>query len=75
MKRITKKPWFGPKRYGLGISPKSWQGWLITFDFAAFLIIIGYYWPDINFWVGFIITILALAILFTTMILMHGSEK
>jgi hypothetical protein len=27
--------WFGPKRLGVGISPRSWQGWLVTLGFAA----------------------------------------
>jgi hypothetical protein len=22
--------WFGPKRIGWGVSPKGWQGWLVT---------------------------------------------
>jgi hypothetical protein len=22
--------WFGPKRYGYGIGPRGWQGWLAT---------------------------------------------
>jgi hypothetical protein len=29
------KPWFGPKRIGFGISPKSWQGWLTIFVYIA----------------------------------------
>lgn len=24
------KGWFGPKKLGWGISPRSWQGWLAT---------------------------------------------
>ena len=24
------KGWFGPKRFGFGASPASWQGWLAT---------------------------------------------
>jgi len=30
-----KQPWFGPKRVGYGISPKTWQGWLIVAVFVA----------------------------------------
>jgi len=30
-----KRPWFGPKRIGYGISPKTWQGWLILAVFVA----------------------------------------
>lgn len=29
------KGWFGPKRIGYGISPRTWQGWLATLIFAA----------------------------------------
>ena len=28
--RVTRKAWFGPKRLGWGISPRSWEGWLAT---------------------------------------------
>jgi hypothetical protein len=28
---ITKHPWFGPKRFGWGWRPVSWEGWLATF--------------------------------------------
>jgi len=31
----AKRPWFGPKRIGYGISPKTWQGWLILAVFVA----------------------------------------
>jgi hypothetical protein len=24
------KGWFGPKRIGWGVSPRSWQGWLVS---------------------------------------------
>jgi hypothetical protein len=30
MKRITKEPWFGNKTVGWGLSPVSWQGWVVT---------------------------------------------
>ena len=30
-----KRPWFGPKRFGYGISPQTWQGWLIVAAFVA----------------------------------------
>ena len=23
-----KRPWFGPKRFGVGYGPRTWQGWL-----------------------------------------------
>ena len=27
---ITKHPWFGPKTFGWGWSPVSWEGWLAS---------------------------------------------
>ncbi|MBU6297455.1 MAG: hypothetical protein KGJ79_06385 [Alphaproteobacteria bacterium] len=29
------KPWFCPKSAGIGISPCSWQGWLVVLLFAV----------------------------------------
>ena len=30
--------WFKPKTYGYGNVPSTWQGWLVTFVFGAFVI-------------------------------------
>ena len=30
--------WFGPKTFGYGIGPRSWQGWLATVLFAVIVI-------------------------------------
>ena len=30
-----RKGWFGPKRIGWGISPRGWQGWVVTVVFIA----------------------------------------
>jgi hypothetical protein len=35
MARVTKTAWFGPKRWGWGWSPVSWQGWAVTVGFAV----------------------------------------
>lgn len=29
------KAWFGPKRYGYGASPRTWQGWAATIGFVV----------------------------------------
>jgi hypothetical protein len=34
----VRKPWFGPKRYGIGVRPQTWQGWLVTLAFAVAVI-------------------------------------
>lgn len=33
--------WFAPKRYGYGATPISWQGWALTFGFAAIVILLA----------------------------------
>jgi hypothetical protein len=35
-------PWFRPKRFGLGLTPSSWQGWLVTGTYVAVLILLGF---------------------------------
>jgi hypothetical protein len=34
-----KPGWFGPRKYGFGISPRSWQGWVVTIVLIALLIL------------------------------------
>jgi hypothetical protein len=29
------KAWFQPKRYGLGATPSTWEGWLVTLVFVG----------------------------------------
>ena len=38
-----KKYWFKPKRYGYGMTPASWEGWLITLGFILILLGFGKY--------------------------------
>ncbi len=33
--------WFKRKRFGLGWYPSSWQGWLVTFFYAGFVILLS----------------------------------
>jgi hypothetical protein len=30
-----RQPWFGPKTYGFGLKPVTWQGWWATYAFVA----------------------------------------
>lgn len=38
MRRVTKDPWFGPKRSGWGWRPLTWQGWLVSLVLALLLV-------------------------------------
>jgi hypothetical protein len=36
-----KQPWFGPKRFGIGYGPRTWQGYLITGVMAVMVVTVG----------------------------------
>ena len=40
--RKPRKPWFGPKRFGYGISPQTWQGWVVVVGVCAILFLIAH---------------------------------
>jgi hypothetical protein len=34
------RPWFGPKRVGIGFRPQTWQGWLVTLAVPAVIVVV-----------------------------------
>jgi hypothetical protein len=36
-----KQPWFGPKRFGNGYGPRTWQGYLVTAVLLLIVVIVG----------------------------------
>lgn len=36
--RVEKGYWFVPHIFGFGVTPVTWQGWLVTIGFAALLV-------------------------------------
>lgn len=36
-----RRPWFGPKRFGYGWAPRTWQGYLITAVGVLAIVLIG----------------------------------
>ena len=39
--RKPKQPWFGPKRFGYGYGPRTWQGLVVTAVLVAFVIFVA----------------------------------
>lgn len=37
----SRKPWFGPKRFGFGISPQTWQGWVVVLVVALAIVVLA----------------------------------
>jgi hypothetical protein len=40
---MTARYWFRPKRYGLGATPVTWEGWAFTALMVAFIVAISLY--------------------------------
>ena len=51
MNRITKEPWFAKRRIGWGLSPQSWQGWVLTLILILIIILDGIYLYNTIFFV------------------------
>lgn len=53
----TKRYWFGPKRVGFGIGPRSWQGWMVMVVYVALTVMLKQWVPPeahrAAFWVAF----------------------
>jgi hypothetical protein len=45
------RPWFGPKRYGWGLTPVSWQGWVLTAAYVAAVFALAITLPTRQPWV------------------------
>jgi len=44
MKRLTNKPWFGPKRLiGWGWAPTSWEGGVVAITYLVFVALTFYH--------------------------------
>ena len=38
MSQLSKEPWFGKKRAGIGYRPITWQGWFATLMFLLIVV-------------------------------------
>ncbi len=43
--------WFRPKRYGLGLTPASWQGWVLTVIYIGIVVTLGLTVAETQIWV------------------------
>lgn len=41
MKLHPPSAWFGPKKLGWGISPHTWEGWVVTAAFVGVVVVIA----------------------------------
>jgi hypothetical protein len=54
-----KRPWYGPKRFGYGYGPRTWQGFLVTGLSVLAVIIAGALAKGTPWFYGVIIAVVA----------------
>lgn len=63
-------PWFRPKRYGLGFTPVSWQGWVLTGAYVGAVFLLATTLAEPQPWIFFTLfglaTIVFLLVVFLT---------
>ncbi|WP_309629989.1 hypothetical protein [Brevundimonas sp.] len=67
-----KPVWFGPKRFGWGASPASWEGWAVTGVFIVAMLLTGNLLRDLA-WV-WALMLAEIAILFVVVILTYDKN-
>ena len=61
MPPLTKESWFGPRHLpGCGWSPRTWQGWLVSFVFIATILACAFLLPGVALKLGTEIVLIAL---------------
>jgi hypothetical protein len=64
--------WFGPKRYGWGLTPVSWQGWLLTAVYVAGVIVLAVTLAATQIWLYLAVLAIATAVFITVAYLTRG---
>ena len=59
---VTRKPWFGPRRFGWGWTPVSWEGWVTSIVFVAAIVLAGSLLSSVARTVAIIALIVALLV-------------
>jgi hypothetical protein len=57
-------PWFGPKRYGWGLTPISWQGWVLTGAYVAAVFVLAITLSTPQPWIFWTLLVLATVVYF-----------
>ena len=53
------RPWFRPKRYGWGLTPTSWQGWVLTGAYVGAVFVLSITLATPEPWVFWTLLVLA----------------
>ena len=53
------RPWFGPRRYGWGLTPISWQGWVLTGAYVAAVFALAIFVATPQPWIFWTLLVLA----------------
>ena len=69
------RPWFGPRRYGWGLTPVSWQGWVVTAAYVAAVFALAITLSTAQPWIFWTLLVLASVAYFLVAFLTRGSRR
>jgi hypothetical protein len=70
---VAGRPWFRPKKYGLGFTPASWQGWVVTGAYVAAVFVLATTLATPQPWVFWTLLVLATVVFFLVAFLTRGA--
>jgi hypothetical protein len=56
---VNGRPWFGPRRYGWGLTPISWQGWVLTGAYVVAVFVLAITLATPQPWIFWTLVVLA----------------
>jgi hypothetical protein len=56
---VAGRPWFGPRRHGWGLTPISWQGWVLTGAYVAAVFALAIFVATPQPWIFWTLLVLA----------------
>jgi len=71
---MTGRPWFGPRRYGWGLTPVSWQGWLLTGAYVVAVFVLAITLSTPQPWIFWTLLVLATVAYFLVANLTRGGR-
>ncbi len=52
-------PWFRPRRYGFGLTPASWQGWVLTIAYVIGVFVLAFTVAESQPWIFWTVFVVA----------------
>jgi uncharacterized membrane protein AbrB (regulator of aidB expression) len=70
---LAGRPWFGPRRYGWGLKPVSWQGWFLTCAYVVAVFVLAITLSTPQPWLFWTLLVIATVVYFLVAFLTRGT--